>query len=354
MLEPIIWNCLFGDSSASASVWQQLESRADLNALTRSEFERLEGYLRQARPTFAPIEQGEHPHRFVVSLPDGRELPTQVLSPPGYTAERAWPVILATHGGPNRNPSDAVGGALHMAELWTKTAADAGWLLVTPAMIHVVARGQRTESRLPYEIMTVEQMEALLEDVATRYNVDPDRVIATGVSLGANFSIACVAARPDRFAGVLPVSSEGDGREHLIRNLALVPSYSLQGSLDRSVRDRTGPRVLANIQRRLGHDAIYHELQDRGHESFADFYPQALKWLAKRPRNAYPTEVWRVPHQGIMPLAKRVHWLAVDNSQALARGKIASANRIEITARRAEKIPLYLHAGFLKIPVGKQ
>ncbi len=342
-IEPLIAGYLWADESSAAIAWHRLQDRDDLGALTRAEFERLDGYLRRARPQFEPLEPSEDPHRFVVVLPDGRELPTQAIRPPDYRPDRAWPVILAMHGGPNRHPADAGAGAFHMADIWKQAAADAGWLIVIPAMVHVLSRGTRTEKRLPYEIMTAPQMEALMYEVARRYHVDPDRVIATGVSLGANFAIAYAAARPDRFSGILPASSEGDGREHLIRNLALVASYALQGSLDRNVRDRQGARILAEIQRRLGHDVVYREFNDRGHESFQEFYPEALEWISVRPRDAYPREVWRIPHEGIMPIAKRIHWLEVDSRHALARARIESGNRIAVTTRRARRVTLYLH-----------
>ena len=342
-VEPLIAQYLSADDAGAASTWSHLQSRDDVRTLTRTDFERLDEYLHRWRPEFDSLDPGANPHRFVVGLPDGRELPAQVLRPPGYSPERAWPVILAMHGGPNRRVSDAGGGAMRMASIWKQPAADGGWLVVTPAMAHVVARGPRTTKRLPYEIMTAAQMEALMNAVAERYHVDPDRVIATGVSLGANFAIAYAAARPERFSGILPVSSEGDGREHLIRNLALVASYSLQGELDRNVRDRQGPRILARIQRRLGHDSVYREIADRSHEAFQEFYPEALEWLAARPRDPYPREVLRVPHAGIVPIARRVYWLEVDNRQALARARIEPRNRIVVSVRRAGRVTLYLH-----------
>ena len=101
-------------------------------------------------------------HRFAVTLPDGRALPVQIISPPDYARETTWPVILTMHGGPNRRRSDAGAGAVHMADLYKKTATDAGWLVVAPAMIHVSVRGPRTNTRLAYEIMTATQMEALM------------------------------------------------------------------------------------------------------------------------------------------------------------------------------------------------
>ena len=342
-IERLISDYLWADEASATTAWRRLQDRGDLGGLGRDEFERLERYLHRVRPEFEPVEPSENPYRFVVTLPDGRELPTQVILPPGYTPERAWPAILAMHGGPYHHPSDAGRGAIHMADVWKRPAADLGWLIVTPAMVHVLAHESRPENPLPYEIMTASQMTSLMKEAARRFHVDPDRVIATGISLGANFAIAFAAARPDRFSGILAASSEGDGREPLIRNLALVPSYALQGSLDRFVRDRRGARILAETQERLGHDSVYREFSDRGHESFQEYYQEALQWLSARPRNAYPREIWRIPHSGIIPISKRIHWLEVDNRLALVRAQVESGNRIVVTARRAGRITLYLH-----------
>ena len=46
-------------------------------------------------------------------------------------------------------------------------------------------------------------------------------------------------------SAIVPVSTEGDSREHLLRNLKTVPVYLLEGSQDRNIRTITGPRALS-------------------------------------------------------------------------------------------------------------
>lgn len=277
-----------------------------------------------------------------VELPDGRTIPLLVLLPPGYDPARRWPVLLAMHGGPTDSPRSAFRGAVRMLEVWLQPAADAGWIVASPAMTHVVARSPRTPDALHYEILRVQQMEALLAELMSRFAVDPNRIVSTGISLGSNFSIAFAASRPDRFAAIVPVSTEGESRERLLRNLLHVPTFVLEGALDPNIRDIQGPRAMAEITKRFGYDVVYRELAERGHEGFGAHYPEVLRWLARRPRVVHPKQVLRVPHDGIVPIARRVHWVESDTRRGLVRARVVSRGRIEIDTRWTRSIQIFL------------
>ncbi len=339
---------LWGDpteSSAAAKRWQAMRLAAGRGVDDpdgAADVVDLEEVLRQGRPTVRR-GSGALAERLEVALPDGRVVPVFAATPPGYTHDRAWPVILAMHGGPTGSGEGAVSGAVGMVNVWRDAAAAAGWIVVSPAMVHVRARGPRTEDRLPYEILTPAQAEAILDAVQRRYRIDPDRIVATGISLGANFSIAFAAAMPHRFAAIVPVSAEGDSREHLLRNLQHVPAYVLAGARDRNIRGIEGPRALGSILDRFGYDVTYREFRARAHEGFSELYPEVLRWLDARPRDPYPREILRLPHAGIMPLSRRVFWIESDTRQGIVRVRVRAANHIEIESRWARAITLYLN-----------
>ena len=315
-------------------------SRADFIAFEQE----LSGELPTARSQIVPEADGTYrAEAFEVELPDGRAIPVFVQPPPGFNASQRWPLMLAMHGGPTRDQTSALRGALRMLSVWLEPAAEAGWLIVSPAMTHVVARGPRTVDRLPYEILRADQIDAILQQVARRYPVDPNRIVSTGISLGSNFSIAFAAARPDRLAAIVPVSTEGESREHLLRNLMHVPTFVLEGALDPNIRAVQGPRALDAILNAFEYDHVYRELPDRSHEGFEEHYPEVLRWLAERPRRNYPLEVVRVPHRGIMPLARRVHWIESDTRRGLVRARVVSRHRIDVEARWARSLRVYVH-----------
>jgi hypothetical protein len=269
-------------------------------------------------------------------------MPVIVQLPPQYNPATAWPMLLAMHGGPPGSAEGARRSANRMLRVWKQPAADAGWIIVSPIMTTVVSAGGRTEDRLPYETLRPEQMEAILATVDKRYRIDPNRIVSTGISLGSNFSIAFACARPDRFAAIAPVSTEGDSREHLLINMMHVPAYILEGTQDRNIRTIQGPNALAAILTSFGYDLTYREFGERAHEGFQEHYPDVLRWLANRPRRVYPREVLRVPHPAIAPTSRRVFWMETDTRQGLAHAKV-EGNRIDITTRWAREIRLYLH-----------
>ena len=68
-----------------------------------------------------------------------------------------------------------------------------------------------------------------------------------------------------------------------------------------------------------------------------------LRWLETRPRQAYPRDVLRVPNAAITPIARRVHWVEADTRQAFVHATVAGPSRIDITARWARRLTVYLH-----------
>jgi len=352
---------LWGSPEASAAAVAELDELRGMSDLVapqadgRGDFLELEEVLREGPPLIAdgagatagavaggaaadPLDRS-----FPVRLPDGREIPVFVRLPPGYRDDVPHPVMFAMHGGPPGSEEGAIRSAARMIDVWSDAAAEAGWIIVSPAMTHVRSMGARSETRLPYEILRPEQAAAILGAVQRRFRVDPDRVVSTGISLGSNFSIGYGAAMPDFFAAIVPVSTEGDSREHLLRNLQHVPAYVLEGTQDPNIRGISGPRALGDILGRFAYDATYREFADRAHEGFQELYPDVLRWLASRPRDLYPREVIRVPHDGIMPLSRRVFWIESATRQGVVSARVSGDNQIDITARWTPSVNVYLH-----------
>ena len=72
-------------------------------------------------------------------------------------------------------------------------------------------------------------------------------MVSTGISLGSNYSIAFGSSDPGWFSAIVPVSTQGDSRDLLLRNLKTVPVYILEGSKDKNIRAISGPRSLRDI-----------------------------------------------------------------------------------------------------------
>jgi dienelactone hydrolase len=324
-----------------------VKADASLKAMTRERFHDLEEAMRRGRRT-SPAAPARADGKFsvaelLVDVPAGPPVPVLVQLPSRYDPRTEWPLMFAMHGGPPGSPAQARSGAERMLRVWADAADDAGWIVAAPALTPSVTAGTRTEQRLPYELFHPEQAQAVIAALRARYRINSDRMVSTGISLGSNYSIAFGSSHPDWFSAIVPVSTEGDSRELLLRNLKTVPVYILEGSKDRNIREISGPRALRDILTSFGYDLTYREFGDRAHEGFQEHYDDVLRWLEVRPRQAYPRALLRVPNGAITPTSRRVHWIEADTRQAFLEARVTGPSRIDVTARWARSLKLYLH-----------
>lgn len=331
------------ESGIRVAPWSTRVSRADMHDL--------EEIMRSGPPVLPDrtATLGTSLNELHVSTPGDRSVPVWVRLPTGYTPDRQWPLMFAMHGGPPGSVEGAIRSALRMIDVWAEAAEAAGWIVASPAMVDVVSRDGRTQDRLPYEIFQPEEARAVIDAVRARFSVDPDRIVSTGISLGSNFSIAYAAAHPDWLSAIVPVSTEGDSREHLLRNLAPVPVYLLEGTQDRNIRGVSGPRALNDILTAFGNDLVYREFSDRAHEGFSEHYPDVLRWLDSRPRVRDPLDVLRMPHSGIAAPGRRVHWIESRDRQGVVSARVTGATEIRIAARWTGAVLLYLNDGIVDL-----
>jgi len=311
-----------------------------LENMSRARFHDLEEIIRGGPSEFPQLNGNQH--QLQVATPEG-EITVFVELPPGYHAGARWPLMFAMHGGPPRTARQAISGARRMVRVWREAAARAGWIVAAPAMTTVCSVDQSTRERLPYEILHLEQVGLVLDALSQHFSIDPNRIVSTGISLGSNFSIAFAAAQPDLFSAIVPVSTEGESRESLLRNLAAVPVYLLEGTQDSNIRAIAGPRAMRDILVNLGYDITYREFGDRAHEGFQEHYGDVLRWLGERPRRNYPGTALRIPHPGIIPTSKQVHWVECYSRQGLVRARLKDGNRIDVDTWRNRSIRLFLH-----------
>ena len=353
-LEEVVRGYLWSDDADEFEKAEAvLKGDSAFDDVDRGRFHDLEEILRRGRTEYLPVGdtvEGKFPVvEFEAALPGGEQIPVFVQLPPNYNTEMSWPLMFAMHGGPPGSAEGARSSARRMINVWQSSAAKFGWIVASPSMATTVSQGRRTQDRLPYEIFHEEQIRAVYDALRERYRINPNRLVSTGISLGSNFSIALGCAHPDWLSGIVPVSTEGDSRELLLRNLALVPTYVLEGSQDRNIWGIGGPQGLRDIVAGFGYDLTYREFSDRAHEGFQGHYDDVLRWLDSRAREVYPKQIIRAPHPAIMPVARRVHWIESDTRQGLIRGTVTGPNRIDITARWARTLKVYLHDGLVNL-----
>jgi phospholipase/carboxylesterase len=193
--------------------------------------------------------------------------------PETYDPERAWPVIIALHGGS--------GNGRDFLWTWLREAKSRGYVLLAPTAVNQT--WSDVEERGLFEILSW---------TSERYHLDRRRVLLTGLSDGATFALVYGLAHPDVFAALAPLCGVLHPANAPLGNLARangVPIYLVHGALDFLF-----PVALAQFARDTllahGADLHYRELAELSHT-----YPRSenvpiLDWLEAKMMNGMKTD----------------------------------------------------------------
>jgi phospholipase/carboxylesterase len=204
-------------------------------------------------PPVAQADSGIHYHEV-----DQQRGAYTAYVPEYYTPDRAWPLILAMHGG-SGNDEDFLW-------TWLKYAKSRGYLLISAKSFGA--------TWYPWDAPSVLLM---LDDMQARYHIDPSRILLTGLSDGGSFGYDVGFAFPERFAGLAVVA--GILRPHQrTPQASQLPVYIAHGA-----QDQLFPvqyiRLVTDKLRELGHPVTYHELPNAGHTYPSGENTAILDWF---------------------------------------------------------------------------
>ena len=195
--------------------------------------------------------------------------------PKGYgeQKDRKWPLILFLHGAGERGDSlDLV--KKHGPPKLIEQEKEFPFIVVSP--------------QCPVQTWWTEMLDplvALLDEIQSKYAVDPNRVYLTGLSMGGFGSWALGCRNPERFAAIAPICGGGDW--FLADRLKNVPVWAFHGAKDPVVPLRESTEMVEALKR-AGGDAqltVYPEAQ---HDSWTEAYnnPKLYEWFLSHRRNA--------------------------------------------------------------------
>ncbi|MCO6458278.1 MAG: prolyl oligopeptidase family serine peptidase [Pirellulaceae bacterium] len=201
----------------------------------------------------------------------------QLFLPPGYgEQEKRWPLMLFLHGRGESN------GPLSLVKKWgppllVDTNPEFPFILVSPQCPREDAWNRPTQQKL---------LVALLDDIAKRYQVDPDRVYLTGLSMGGYGSWTLAAAHPDRFAAVAPICGGGNAED--ASRLKDLPIWVFHGDQDRAVPIERSQAMVEAIKQAGGERIRFTTLEHVGHNSWSAAYatPELYEWFLGHQRAA--------------------------------------------------------------------
>src|ERR1700736_841164 len=190
--------------------------------------------------------------------------------PEYYTPDRAWPLVMALHGGS--------GNGRGFLWSWLRDARSFGAILVAPTATGGTSKntwalmGEDTDSP---------NLARILESVQNRWNIDPTKLLLTGMSDGGTFCYVSGLESASPFTHLAPVAAtfhplmaEMADAERLRR----LPVYLVHGRLDWMFP----VQVARQTQRALsaaGADVTSRELDDLSHSYPREINPAILSWL---------------------------------------------------------------------------
>ncbi|MFP4056131.1 MAG: NPCBM/NEW2 domain-containing protein [Candidatus Brocadiia bacterium] len=288
--------------------------------------------------------------RYYHSELDGTDQPYSVWLPRDYDPGRKWPLVVQLHGlGGNYR----IGGVRREIEDCVVVAPD--------------GRGN-TDYKLwgMYDVLRV------VREAKEHYNIDPDRVVMFGISMGGSGSWQIGVHFPDRFAALGPVCGNADHRvwERLwnwgereptwmspkkrfieatespaffAENLVNLPSWPIHGDKDNVVPCGHSRSMVAELEK-AGAEVHYVEVPGAGHGVPGDRIAEMLLWLKAQRRDRWPRRVvfktaWR-RHPG-------AYWVRLHRFQrafAFARieAEVTEPNTVRVKTDNVEEFSLNL------------
>lgn len=265
----------------------------------------------------------------------GRSTDITVIVPAGPAPATGFPVLLFLHGlgGSSSNVSG-------VAQLATGAIVVAPTAQKPPASV-------KFEDDAPISLLNAfphwwvyrDHAFAMraLDWVRERFELDPDRVVLNGVSMGG-FGAFNVGLRfHDRFAG-LAVGAGGISRlefalgrdantRSLLQNAAMLPTWFAHGDQDQIV-PVSFSRWTAQDLTALGIPHTYRELAGAGHDkaAFAAIFPELATWAQARVRDSSPSTV---THRAIGDYHLGAYWVELQAAGAVSAS--ASGSTITVT-----------------------
>jgi len=186
--------------------------------------------------------------------------------PPDYDPARAWPLVVALHGGSGH------GGEF----LWTllREARSRGFLLLAPTSV-------RSTWSLGPEDEDGPNLRRQLEWVAERWCVDRERVLLTGLSDGATYTLLQGLAEDAPWTALAPVSGVFHPMNFANGNLDRARGrrvHLVHGALDWMFPVATA-REAAQVLEGAGADVVFHEIEDLSHTYPREHNDAILTWF---------------------------------------------------------------------------
>ncbi len=189
--------------------------------------------------------------------------------PAGYeNSKEKWPLVLFLHGA-GESGTDLAKVKVHGPPKLVEAGREFPFILISPQS---PGRGWNPDT-----------LNALLDDVISKYRVDKDRVYLTGLSMGGYGTWALAAAHPEKFAAIAPIC--GGGNPSDAKKLARLPVWVFHGAKDPTVPLKRSEEMVQAVKA-AGGNVKFTVYPEAGHDSWTETYnnPEFYTWLLAQKR----------------------------------------------------------------------
>jgi phospholipase/carboxylesterase len=194
--------------------------------------------------------------------------------PEYYTPDRAWPLVMALHGGS--------GNGRGFLWSWLRDARSHGAILVAPT---ATGDASKSASKNTWALMGEDtdtpNLARILGSVRGRWNVDPERLLLTGMSDGGTFCYVTGLESASPFTHLAPVAATFHPLMAEMADadrLRGLPIYLVHGRLDWMFPVQVARQTHEALSA-AGADVTYRELDDLSHTYPREINPAILNWL---------------------------------------------------------------------------
>ena len=220
----------------------------------------------QARAMRPPLHENTGVKHFAAEEGAGQRDGFWLYVPEYYSPDRAWPVVVAMHGGS--------GTGRQFLWSWLRDARSQGAILAAPTSVGATWA-------LTGDDVDTPSLLRMLEVIRSNWNVDASRLLLTGMSDGGTFSYVSGLEGGSPFTHLAPVSA---AFHPLLAEMCdpvrvrELPIFIVHGSLDWMFPVNMA-RAAVHALTAAGATVTYREIEDLSHTYPREMNAEILAWL---------------------------------------------------------------------------
>jgi len=232
----------------------------------------LSGWMLLATPLIAAestMQVGQHSGYFQIT----RNVRYLLFLPDNYQAKEKWPMLVFLHGRGERGDNIEL-VKKHGPPKIVENKKDFPFIVLSP------------QCPLDQSWSSVPVID-LIDEIASKYRVDPNRIYLTGLSMGGYGTWDIATRYPYRFAALAPIC--GGGNPAAARLLRHLPIWVFHGAKDNTV-PLSRSQEMVEALREVDGNVKFTVYPEAGHDSWTATYdnPELYQWFLKHKRQEQP------------------------------------------------------------------